>query len=179
MDGHQPPLKTVEEMAELYLRELLAVQPEGPYLLGGMCLGGVIAYEMAQQLRARGQEIALLAPLDTRRPPGFRLSLWRQRRQLRHWVAYVATREQERYMRRVWIACEKARNRYRPKPYEGRVTLFWSNLHREQPERLEQWKKIARGGLEVIPMPTTHRGILQHPHVETLAAHLAERMKEL
>jgi thioesterase domain-containing protein len=53
-------------MAGHYIEALRAVQPEGPYLLGGWSLGGMIAFEMAQQLRAQGQNVALLALLDAR-----------------------------------------------------------------------------------------------------------------
>src|SRR5207344_3097549 len=65
LDGKASPLTTVEAMAEKYLREIRQFQPEGPYCLGGYCLGGTIAYEMAQLLRRDGQEVALVALLDT------------------------------------------------------------------------------------------------------------------
>ena len=65
LDGKAPPLTTVEAMAEKYLREIRGLQPEGPYFLGGYCLGGTVAYEMAQRLRADKQEVALVALLDT------------------------------------------------------------------------------------------------------------------
>ena len=63
---------TVEEAAREFLAELVAVQPNGPYLLGGYCVGGVIALEMARQLMLAGQKIALLLLLDTERPSAFR-----------------------------------------------------------------------------------------------------------
>jgi thioesterase domain-containing protein len=50
--------------AASYLADLLALQPRGPYLLGGSSFGGVLAYEMARQPVARGAEVALLAMLD-------------------------------------------------------------------------------------------------------------------
>jgi phthiocerol/phenolphthiocerol synthesis type-I polyketide synthase E len=65
MDGSCPPLTAIEEMAALYVREIRKVQPHGPYLLGGYCMGGIIAFEMAQQLQADGERIALLALFDT------------------------------------------------------------------------------------------------------------------
>lgn len=65
LDAKTPPLTSLEAMAELYLKEIKAIQPEGPYFLGGYCMGGTIAYEMAQQLRAQGDEVALVAMLDT------------------------------------------------------------------------------------------------------------------
>jgi amino acid adenylation domain-containing protein len=58
--------RPVEEIAARYLAEIRDVQPNGPYLFGGLSFGGIVAYEMAQQLRARGEETALLALLDTK-----------------------------------------------------------------------------------------------------------------
>ncbi|HTS12527.1 MAG TPA: thioesterase domain-containing protein [Candidatus Limnocylindrales bacterium] len=65
LDGDSPPLATVEEMAALYVKAIRRQQPHGPYLVGGYCGGGLIAYEVAQQLRTAGEEIALLALFDT------------------------------------------------------------------------------------------------------------------
>jgi acyl transferase domain-containing protein/thioesterase domain-containing protein len=67
-EGNSEPLTRVEDMAAHYIDALCTVQPSGPYLLGGSSFGGVVAYEMAQQLRERGQEIALLALIDTATP---------------------------------------------------------------------------------------------------------------
>jgi thioesterase domain-containing protein/acyl carrier protein len=64
-DMKQPYYATVEEMASHYLKELITIQPQGPYFLGGYCLGGSIALEIAQQLIAQGQEVALLVLLET------------------------------------------------------------------------------------------------------------------
>jgi hypothetical protein len=58
----QPP--ALEEMAQEYVRVMRTVQPEGPYLLGGFCGGCVIAFEIAQQLRNSGQEVALLVLIE-------------------------------------------------------------------------------------------------------------------
>jgi len=55
----------IEDMASHYLEAVQAVRPEGPYFLGGWSLGGIIAYEMAQQLVARGQRDIQLLLLDT------------------------------------------------------------------------------------------------------------------
>jgi phthiocerol/phenolphthiocerol synthesis type-I polyketide synthase E len=65
LDGGQAILTTIEDMASLYVSEIRRVQPRGPYFLGGYCMGGTIALEMAQQLKMRGEEVALLALFDT------------------------------------------------------------------------------------------------------------------
>jgi aspartate racemase len=51
-------------MAAAYIKAMRAVQPEGPYFLAGFCAGGLIAYEIAQQLRAQGQAVDFLALFD-------------------------------------------------------------------------------------------------------------------
>jgi amino acid adenylation domain-containing protein len=59
---------TIEEMAEYYVREIRAHQPQGPYFLGGLCAGGVIASEAARLLADAGQHVALLALIESVSP---------------------------------------------------------------------------------------------------------------
>jgi len=59
------PLETIEEMAAYYISEILQQNPEGPYALAGYSFGGLIVFEMAQQLRAMGKEVSMLGMLDT------------------------------------------------------------------------------------------------------------------
>src|SRR5262249_6182482 len=56
---------TIQEMAAKYLEEIVSVQPHGPYFLGGYCLGGIIAFEIAQQLTGRGEKVECVMLLDT------------------------------------------------------------------------------------------------------------------
>ena len=69
--GKVTPHATVEEMAAHYIQEIRTVQPDGPYQLAGFCFGATLAFEMAQQLRAAGFEVGLLASFDGGRP-GYR-----------------------------------------------------------------------------------------------------------
>ncbi len=68
LDGKQPPLTRIEDMAAYYIKQIYSVQPEGPYFLGGSSFGGVLAFEMAYQLHAQGHKIALLALFDVISP---------------------------------------------------------------------------------------------------------------
>jgi thioesterase domain-containing protein/acyl carrier protein len=56
---------SIPEMAAHYVKEIMGVQPDGPYLLAGYCLGGTIAFEMAQQLKVLGKEVELVIMLDS------------------------------------------------------------------------------------------------------------------
>ena len=62
--GDQTPLTSIAEMAQVYVAAIKVHQPVGPYTLAGYSMGGVIAFEVAQQLRAHGDMVADLFLLD-------------------------------------------------------------------------------------------------------------------
>jgi thioesterase domain-containing protein/NAD(P)-dependent dehydrogenase (short-subunit alcohol dehydrogenase family)/acyl carrier protein len=66
--GDSAPHETIEEAAADCIAEIRQVQPRGPYLLSGFSGGGITAYEMARQLKSAGEEVAVLALLDTPLP---------------------------------------------------------------------------------------------------------------
>ncbi len=68
IDGQNSPLTRISDMAAHYILALRTVQPKGPYFLGGWSFGGLVAFEMAQQLQSSGDEVALLAVLDAVAP---------------------------------------------------------------------------------------------------------------
>ena len=70
-EGKESSQASVAEMARDYLGAIRSFQPEGPYAIMGECAGGIIAYEIAQQLRGQGQKIALLVLMDTPRTDAF------------------------------------------------------------------------------------------------------------
>jgi len=94
MDGAEE-FGTIEEMAAHYIADLRRVQPHGPYHLGGYCFGGNVAFEMAQQLQASGEKVALLALINCGPPnssygqikwtPAFTLKFLRN---LGYWVRH-------------------------------------------------------------------------------------------
>jgi phthiocerol/phenolphthiocerol synthesis type-I polyketide synthase E len=76
LDGSCPPLTNIAEMAAVYVKEIRRVQPHGPYFIVGYCMGGTVAFEVAQQLRALGETIALLALFDTMNWHKIPLTFW-------------------------------------------------------------------------------------------------------
>ncbi|MBX3413399.1 MAG: hypothetical protein KF708_11985 [Pirellulales bacterium] len=71
IDGTTAPHETIEAMAAHYLSAIKSAQPTGPYHLCGWSTGGVVAFELARQMRAAGDEVGLLALLDAAIPrPG-------------------------------------------------------------------------------------------------------------
>jgi amino acid adenylation domain-containing protein len=61
----ETPIESIEEMAAYYVAAMREMRPRGPYRLGGWSFGGVVAWEMAQQLAAAGEEVDVLALFDT------------------------------------------------------------------------------------------------------------------
>ncbi len=68
IDGRATPQTRIEDMAARYLEDVLSHWPEGPYLFGGYSGGGVVAFEMAQQLKAQGRDVDHVVFLDTFMP---------------------------------------------------------------------------------------------------------------
>ena len=61
-------MDSMEEAASLYIKAIRGIQQRGPYHLGGYSMGGIVAYEMAQQLQDAGEEVALLAMMESSTP---------------------------------------------------------------------------------------------------------------
>jgi amino acid adenylation domain-containing protein len=68
IEGERQPYTKIPELAQYYVKTMQAFQPFGPYFLGGHSFGGLVAFEMAQQLQQQGQEVGLLAIMDTPAP---------------------------------------------------------------------------------------------------------------
>lgn len=68
LDGKAPPHKSIEEMATYFIDAIRKQVPNGPYFLAGFCAGGIVAFEMALQLKRAGQFVALVALIDSYGP---------------------------------------------------------------------------------------------------------------
>ena len=64
LNGDQEPLDRIEDMATHYISEILRSNPDGPFCLAGYSLGGIIAWEMAKQLKEQGREVLMLSLFD-------------------------------------------------------------------------------------------------------------------
>lgn len=190
--GEHVPNFTVEELAAKYIAEVKKVQPAGPYHLGGHCFGGVVAFEMAQQLRAQGEDVPLLALIDTFVPGEEATFPIRPLKRTRFWIVdkylgdllWRSPNQRFAYIRYLmrsirlggraringtgpidnrWPALEAANrnayNFYVPKPYSGRILLFWGSdfAIRSFHDRRLGWSEIAEGGLQVFAVPGAPR----------------------
>jgi thioesterase domain-containing protein/acyl carrier protein len=164
---------TLEELAAGHVTALRAAQPEGPYHLAGWSFGGVVAFEIARQLRAAGAEVALLALIDTRAPgtqnipedlPGL-LGAFAADQGL---PPDVDPQDIET-LRPLFETFQRLLGMlriYRPEPYPGPIRLFRA----EESAGDLGWSRLA-GGLEIHPLPGDHYTLLQG---EALAQALSE-----
>jgi amino acid adenylation domain-containing protein len=147
--GGQP---TLPQIASCLVPRIVASQTEGPYVLGGFCLGGILSYEVASQMQAAGHEVALLVLVDTPRPehcwPARSVELIARPRYLMRRLAQLGLRESlvnlwTRVVGRIsgkgsrtdfppqgesfQAVIEFAASRYRPSKYKGKVTLIMAS----------------------------------------------------
>ncbi len=163
LTGEEEPCETIEAMASLYVAAVRAVQPEGPYLLGGWSMGGVIAFEMARQLQQRGEQVELLAlidsyaPRDERDPGEGPPSL----RELNQVLEYNV----------------RAMSRYIPSALPNPLLLLQAAKKPDwalQDRGDQGWAALTGGGIQIHEVPGDHDTILRTPNVQALARKLGE-----
>lgn len=147
--GDEEPHGSIKDAARDYIAEMKQVQPAGPYLIGGFSGGGITAYEIAHQLRAMGDEVALVVLLDTplpqRRPLSRKdrlLIQWQETRRkgvtypfvwLRNRIAWEIEKRRVQaethtahsfHNAEIEQAFLKAVAEYQMQPWDGRIALF-------------------------------------------------------
>ncbi len=68
LDGTDNPINTIEALANVYIKEMKTIQPHGPYQIGGASFGGIVAYEMAIQLKRMEEELPFVTMIDSPGP---------------------------------------------------------------------------------------------------------------
>ncbi|MGH7123595.1 MAG: alpha/beta fold hydrolase, partial [Stellaceae bacterium] len=77
LDGTQPPHESMEDMVAAYLGEIREARPSGPYILGGVCAGGLLAMELARRLRSQGERVGTVVLVDPPLVPFSRVPIQR------------------------------------------------------------------------------------------------------
>jgi thioesterase domain-containing protein len=179
-------------MATAYLREIRQVQPEGPYYFGGYSFGGMVALEMADQLRAQGQETIFIGLFDTfpGKPKSQKELLiklvrlpWSEKIAYLSWkIGHMARFVQRRFGKRlppdlvtVRKALIDAEARYVPKVYPKSVTVFNAAVKslRSEDDPAAGWSEWASGGVEIHEIAGHHANIFFEPNVSVLAEKLS------
>jgi len=218
LDGQSDPLDSIERMASRYLQEILNINQKGPFLLGGYCMGGAVALEIAQRLQYMGKDVRFMAMIETynvfsaeSRKPFYLDNLNRLENLVYHAqntlsAGHAGNREfiyqkytvaRRRMFSRTSIVAaslanviglhkslkyhhlridrvnDRALEKYVPKPYAGKITLFRPKTHYTgyEDDRFG-WGDIARKGVDVHKLNVYPRGMLVQPYVKLLAEEL-------
>jgi len=178
MDEGSETHKSIAAMASFNIEKIRSVQPEGPYYLGGMCFGGIVAYEMAKQLLEAGDRVAFLGILDSTHAPYlsrprsyhvFMLTRFINQKVLRQKFP-IGMAPLERAMKKfapddefsqriydVFTTHNYARVKYVTTPYPETITLFNTAGSRGDFSR-DKWREVAGGKLEIVSIPGVHGG---------------------
>lgn len=182
-EGKPILLTTVEDMAASFIREIRTVRPHGPYLLSGYSFGGILAYEMAQQLVAAGEEVPMLALFDTYDPNEYVAVMKRETRLHQPLKAGIVRRMAKYYfdrgkvlplnLRHTYIidTYNRAIKNYEVVPYNGHITLL--RTADSSGPRDMGWAELAKGGVDIREVSGNHYNMVREPHVESLARELA------
>ena len=191
-EGDEEPETDLVRMASRYVDALRADRPGGPYILGGWSMGGIVAFEMANQLAAGGHDVPLVILIDCSVPvprnaphsignleaqAGFAADLARIEGG-ENWASRITGEIGEKRLRRlrdVYRANRLALDGYQPRAYSGRVILVQAeaSLNNLDSSSTDGWKALALGGISTHLLPGDHYTIMQRPTVLRLAEILA------
>lgn len=196
LDGSTEPLGSIEALANYQVGQIRRYRGAGPYLIAGHCAGGSLAYEIAQQLVASGEEVAFLALIgapfpamfakssllrvrlssysNALTPAGFmrRIRLRRERLKAQELVSPAAHAARHR----VEAATVAAVRNYIPKPYGGPIDLF---ITADKWHKPHLWRPFAPNLREHDLQRFEVNDLLLGPHADILAGVLQERLDQI
>ena len=164
---------SIEALARNYLHAVRTAVPKGPYLLGGWSFGGLVAFEMARALRHSGEDVALLALLDSHAQNDMHddadelatLAAW-ELGDGQSWPQQHFAKVQ-----RIVFTHLSAVRRWTPKPYNGRAILFAAHQHGVVRDTTLGWGPLMPR-LSVIEVEADHFSLLREPAIDVVAEKL-------
>lgn len=196
---------SLQNIAACLVKKILAMQSTGPYIIGGYCLGGIVAYEIAFQMRAAGHEVPVLFLVDSPADPLFYQSprwndeqptppiervvqLVKRGAQLgpRESLARVRLRLVERFKRKpktrleiIQEMVQAAASRYQPTEYQGKVVLLLAADHVH--DFLSEWQTLGLRNLQTHYLKGRHLDMLDqsvHDLANAMVSHLVSTKDE-
>jgi amino acid adenylation domain-containing protein len=189
-----------EDVASDVVAAIRAARPAGPYYIGGWCTSGILAFEVARQLRAAGEDVPLLVLAHAMNPTEFERIGWlglriaklrfhlaqlvRQSRgqRLRYATARASAVLEEMRLSQKRVATgthgalraalDTAAYAYAPQPYPGAVALFQPHERVSVLDGVPGWRRVIDGAFEARDIAGGHRSMLEAPHVAEFGARL-------
>ena len=203
MDGISQPFTSIQGIARAFVDDLRKIQPVGPYYLCGLCIGGIVAFEMAQQLVSQGYKVAFLGVLDSNFPPRLKKPLIYYYLITRQYIAkirgsefllplperegvsrnYVENKSLKLRIQRIFTTHHIARMGYTSSPYPGVITRFSTDSpHARRSTR--GWSRMTSVGLDLHRIPGGHgahkaegqTSFMREPNVQIVAEKLRDSL---
>jgi thioesterase domain-containing protein len=164
----------VESLAQKYVTEMVQLDEKGPYVLLGICSGAVVAFEMAQQLKRKGKEVAFVVMVEPSRVPcgrvrgslemlGMIIRRLSQHGQRHSKAVLNSSREERRHYLRIrwrYYVIARAVRRYRLRNYGGQIYLYLTQESLiEGAEGRLKWIRFTDPGIQVRKIAGTHQSI--------------------
>ncbi|MEM7103990.1 MAG: condensation domain-containing protein [Bacteroidota bacterium] len=208
IDGSSEMHNSIEEMAAFYLKEIKAVQPQGPYALLGTCFSNPICIEMAKMIESEGDSLSALIIIDSP-PQQPQWQPWTLKRKVKFWANKLVSGEiktvfsrfvtkskevkettldpekskQLRNLKKLLDAFHEIYFKYEWKPFPGKITLIRStefHMDGENPEQVDEWKKyVVEENLDIHVVEGGHLTLFEEPDVVNLSAKLDECLNAL
>lgn len=186
---------TLQSIASSLSRKILTTQPKGPYTLGGRCLGGILAFEIASQLRDAGQNVSLVVLVDPPNPSSIdsthalkhlfdyigyavrragRLGLGKSLAYLsehvvEYFVRILGTKSTKTEMGIIQTAVKRAALQYHPRQYDGKVLLLVASERPPHVDRQLEWQSVVPRNLHTHYIGGHHRDLLDDNNVRIIA----------
>jgi thioesterase domain-containing protein len=209
-------------MAQRFVADMRELRPHGPYLLMGYCSGGTIAFEVAQQLVAAGEEVAFLAGIETydwgtaqsSRPTTWTKAYYNFQRLEFHLRNFLLLRRSDKWsflkskwnraksrtknwrgmlagwfskqqavsasgavnMHELWRLHDAQADRYRPKPFPGKLLLI--RPKKDYRSYVGKEELVATKGVQIVRIPAFPAGLMTPPYVAQVAKLVQETIGE-
>lgn len=192
------PSDCLEDVARLIVAEMRSERHNRPYQLGGWCISGILAYEVAVQLEAAGEEVDLVALLGAPNPQHYTAIPAHERLKSKlqyHWnkMTHLDLAGVSRYLRERARYHASAQNparsrefsrvllelalRYQPKPLHARVALFQAEDRPSVVDYAPGWTGVVKGEFATYDVPGDHESSLEEPNVAVLADRLRDCLR--
>ena len=183
----QPLLVTIEDIAAHFVREIVAVQPSGPYFLAGQCEGGIVALEIARQLQRQGERVEALMQLDTALTGDLRntafhqlvLESFRRNDAPQRAIRYIRRRVRDFFNRttatqdHIWNVIWNAVIAYgSDKTFDGEIILIRAN---GLTDRTLGWERMR--ALKVFDVPGYHNSFFSNRDAQAIIHRILEDLQ--
>jgi len=197
LDGQNSLHSSIEEMAHFYIQEMKKVQTDGPYQILGTCFSNAVGLEMAKQLQANGDTIAVLIIVDSGPQYLLGASLRGEKQTMSRFAAMIKEgnwsgiqrkfrnrwirskqkvelpfkSEQEQHLQLTINNLNKLYHQYNWTPFDGKITFIRSTEfanRKDKNNHISQWEQLAKDGLDVHIVEGHHVTLFKEPEVAGL-----------